>query len=58
MFLIDIISFDWSGKVPLKFDENVSLPVKAIETGTAHAVFMWWDIQMDTNGEVNLLFLI
>ncbi|XP_051157383.1 protein arginine N-methyltransferase 7 [Leptopilina boulardi] len=49
-----IFHFDWSGKVPLKFDENVSLPVKAIETGTAHAVFMWWDIQMDTNGE-NLL---
>ncbi|XP_043471337.1 protein arginine N-methyltransferase 7 isoform X2 [Leptopilina heterotoma] len=46
-----IFHFDWSGKVPLQFDEKTSVPVKPIANGKAHAVFMWWDIQMDTEGE-------
>ena len=44
--------FDWSGGAPLVFNETVSHSVKAIKTGTAQAVFMWWDLDMDTDRQV------
>ncbi|XP_033210575.1 protein arginine N-methyltransferase 7 isoform X2 [Belonocnema kinseyi] len=51
---VPIFQFDWSGKVPLLFNETSSVRVKPIVTGTAHAVFMWWELQMDTDGEISL----
>ncbi|XP_014226087.1 protein arginine N-methyltransferase 7 isoform X1 [Trichogramma pretiosum] len=51
---IPIYQFDWTGKVPLKFNENAEFSIKPINKGTAHAVFIWWDIVMDMHGEVLL----
>ena len=46
--------FDWTGKVPLIFDNRSFLRDTAIATGTAHAVFMWWDLVMDHEEKVLL----
>lgn len=45
--------FDWSGKEPLLYDEKVSVRVQPIATGIAHAIFMWWDLNMDTDNQVD-----
>lgn len=52
-FLI-IYRFDWSGKTPIIFDRRVVIEEKAIESGMAHAAFMWWDLQMDFEGKVSI----
>ena len=44
--------FDWSGKKPLLNNEKVSLLTQPIRSGTAHAIFMWWDLNMDTDNQV------
>ncbi|KAG7187839.1 hypothetical protein KM043_016875 [Ampulex compressa] len=49
-----IFKFDWSGKIPLLYDEKVCLHVKSLSDGTANAIFMWWDLNMDTDNEVLL----
>lgn len=49
-----VCRFDWSGKTPLNFTESLNRRVTPIATGTAHAVFMWWDLNMDTEGKVLL----
>ncbi|KAG8041154.1 hypothetical protein G9C98_002142 [Cotesia typhae] len=49
-----IFRFDWSGKVPLVFNEINTLQCNAIASGTAHAVFMWWDLNMDEDKEILL----
>lgn len=54
--------FDWSGKEPLLYNEKVSIRTKSIASGTAHAIFMWWDLNMDTDNQVmdffNILLLL
>jgi len=47
-----LFRFDWSGKKPLLNNEKVSLPTQPITSGTAHAIFMWWDLNMDTDNQV------
>jgi len=47
-----LFRFDWSGKKPLLNKEKVSLPTQPITSGTAHAIFMWWDLNMDTDNQV------
>lgn len=49
-----IFKFDWTGSEPLVFKEVVTLREKAIASGTAHAVFMWWDLMMDSENKVLL----
>ncbi|XP_024868793.1 protein arginine N-methyltransferase 7-like [Temnothorax curvispinosus] len=49
-----IFRFDWSGKKPLLNNEKVSLLTQPIASGTAHAIFMWWDLNMDTDNQVLL----
>ncbi|XP_043257673.1 protein arginine N-methyltransferase 7 isoform X1 [Colletes gigas] len=49
-----IFRFDLSGKTPLQYDEKVCLRVKPTSTGTAHAIFMWWDLNMDIDNQVLL----
>lgn len=49
-----MFNFDWSGKEPLTFNENVAKSTKAIASGTAHAVFMWWSLIMDPDNKINL----
>lgn len=44
--------FDWSGKKPLLNNEKVSLLTQPITNGIAHAIFMWWDLNMDTDNQV------
>ncbi|XP_058792980.1 protein arginine N-methyltransferase 7 [Phymastichus coffea] len=51
---VPIFKFDWTGKIPLIFNENVIIPVKPIAEGIAHAVFMWWDLNMDMDGDILL----
>lgn len=44
--------FDWSGKKPLLYNEKVSLRAQPIATGVAHAIFMWWDLNMNIDKQV------
>jgi protein arginine N-methyltransferase 7 len=36
----------------LKYNENIILPVRPVAEGIAHAVFMWWDLNMDMDNQV------
>ncbi|XP_014600290.1 PREDICTED: protein arginine N-methyltransferase 7 [Polistes canadensis] len=49
-----IFRFNWSGTTPLQFNEKVCLNVLPIDSGIAHAIFLWWDLDMDTEGKVLL----
>ncbi|XP_031826057.1 arginine methyltransferase 7 isoform X2 [Nomia melanderi] len=49
-----IFRFDFTGKTPLLYDEKVCLNVKPTLTGTAHAIFMWWELNMDVDNQVLL----
>ncbi|XP_068970829.1 protein arginine N-methyltransferase 7 isoform X2 [Bombus flavifrons] len=49
-----IFRFDLSGKSTLLYNEKKCLHVKPTTSGTAHAIFMWWDLVMDVNNEVLL----
>ncbi|XP_076657785.1 arginine methyltransferase 7 isoform X2 [Halictus rubicundus] len=49
-----VFRFDFSGKTPLLYDEKVCLRVKPTATGTVHAIFMWWDLNMDVDNKVLL----
>ncbi|XP_072746127.1 protein arginine N-methyltransferase 7 isoform X1 [Anoplolepis gracilipes] len=49
-----IFRFDWSGKEPLLYNEKILLRAKSIASGTAHAIFMWWDLNMDMDNQVLL----
>ncbi|PBC31995.1 Protein arginine N-methyltransferase [Apis cerana cerana] len=49
-----IFKFDLSGKSTLLYNEKRCLHVKPIINGTAHAIFMWWDLIMDVNNQVLL----
>lgn len=44
--------FDWSNEESLKYKDQVVLQVQSIACGTAHAIFMWWDLNMDTENRV------
>jgi hypothetical protein len=47
-------SFDWSNKEPIPSDDSKTVQLIAKSNGTAHAVFMWWTLDMDTEGEIVL----
>ncbi|KAL0118065.1 hypothetical protein PUN28_009028 [Cardiocondyla obscurior] len=49
-----IFRFDWSGKTPLLNNEKVSLLTQPLTSGIAHAIFMWWDLNMDTDNQILL----
>lgn len=49
-----VFSFDWTGKNPIIEKETKLNQIKAISSGTAHGVFMWWDLIMDCDGEIIL----
>ncbi|XP_018575753.1 protein arginine N-methyltransferase 7 [Anoplophora glabripennis] len=51
---IPVLRFDWSGKTPFVFDRFTINTVKSEHDGTAQAVFMWWELQMDTEGKITL----
>lgn len=49
-----VLKFDWSGKTNLQKIRNNVMVEKAEQNGTAQIVFMWWDLQMDQDGEIVL----
>ncbi|XP_069113948.1 protein arginine N-methyltransferase 7-like [Argopecten irradians] len=51
---IKVFRFDFSGKTTLLFDNQSLNVVKSLTSGQVDGVFMWWDLEMDTQGEINL----
>lgn len=49
-----IFKFDWSNEESLQFKDQVVLQVQSIACGTAHAIFMWWDLNMDKENRIVL----
>lgn len=49
--------FDWSGNTPLQYNDRVCLDVLPIDNGTAHAIFLWWDLNMDTEEKVIIIII-
>ena len=56
--LVGCFRFDWTNRSPIVFDRTSVARVEAVHSGTAHAVFMWWDITMDPAGEVRSSVLL
>lgn len=51
---IPVLRFDWSGKTPFVYERSTINNVKAENSGTAQAVFIWWDLEMDTENKIIL----
>ncbi|XP_068618340.1 protein arginine N-methyltransferase 7-like [Battus philenor] len=51
---IPIFYYDWSGKTPIDFKKTVQQEFKVLATGKAQIVFMWWELNMDTEGRIVL----
>lgn len=49
-----VFRFDYSGRSPIVKERSTVQVLKAVNNGFAQAVFMWWDLVMDTKGEVIL----
>lgn len=49
-----VLNFDWSGKTPFIFTRSTISNLKAERSGLAQMVFMWWTLQMDTEGKIIL----
>lgn len=49
-----VFRFDWSGKTPILNNHCTMHVAKALCTGTAQAVFMWWELSMDVANKVKL----
>ncbi|CAH1124850.1 unnamed protein product [Ceutorhynchus assimilis] len=46
-----VLRFDWSGKTPFIYERSTINTLKSQLDGTAQMVFMWWELQMDINGD-------
>ncbi|XP_034251100.1 protein arginine N-methyltransferase 7-like [Thrips palmi] len=51
---VPVFRFDYSGRSPVVKERSTVQVLKAASDGIAQAVFMWWDLTMDTKGEVVL----
>jgi protein arginine N-methyltransferase 7 len=49
---LEVFRFDFSGKTRLLDDRTNVTSFRCGAGGVAHAVFMWWDLQMDVEGKV------
>ncbi|XP_013405662.1 protein arginine N-methyltransferase 7 [Lingula anatina] len=49
-----IFRFDFSGKTKIEFQRWMSKLVETLASGRCDAIFMWWDLQMDVDGDVLL----
>ncbi|XP_056630627.1 protein arginine N-methyltransferase 7 [Diorhabda sublineata] len=49
-----VFKFDWSGKTPLVFENSCVFTEKAENDGIAQVVFMWWELEMDTESKIIL----
>lgn len=46
--------FNWSDKNGVVTDRKNAIRCKSKENGVAHAAFVWWDLAMDSDGEIML----
>ena len=46
--------FDFSGRTPLPFENTSILTAEMLNSGSVDAIFMWWDLEMDDEGEIIL----
>ncbi|CAH1119806.1 unnamed protein product [Phaedon cochleariae] len=51
---LPVLRFDWSGRTPFVYERSTINTVRSEREGKAQAVFMWWELQMDTEGKVIL----
>ncbi|CAG9089107.1 unnamed protein product [Plutella xylostella] len=51
---LPVFYYDWSGKSPVDFNRTVRQSFVAKQTGAGQMVFMWWDLNMDTEGKIVL----
>ncbi|KAK6185183.1 hypothetical protein SNE40_007471 [Patella caerulea] len=51
---VQIFRFDFNSKDGIPEDDTSTVTVKSLNKGTVDAVFMWWDIEMDPQGEIIL----
>ncbi|XP_071172911.1 protein arginine N-methyltransferase 7-like [Mytilus edulis] len=51
---LKVFRFDFSGKIPLVSDRQSEIFFEALSNGQVNGFLMWWDLQMDTNGEIDL----
>ncbi|XP_065213490.1 protein arginine N-methyltransferase 7 [Planococcus citri] len=49
-----VLNFDWTGGIPILKNETKFHKLVAEHDGTAHGVFMWWDLIMDPDGKITL----
>ena len=49
-----VFRFDFSGKTPLEFDRTSVITTDVLDTGRIDAVLMWWDLEMEAQGEIIL----
>lgn len=51
---LPVFRFDWSGNTPFIFEQSTINTCKVENTGVAQMVFMWWDLEMDSDGQIKL----
>ncbi|XP_013146881.1 PREDICTED: protein arginine N-methyltransferase 7 isoform X2 [Papilio polytes] len=51
---IPVFYYDWSGKSPIDLKKTVKQEFTVTNTGKAQMVFMWWELNMDTEGKIVL----
>ncbi|VVD04916.1 unnamed protein product [Leptidea sinapis] len=49
---IPVFYYDWSGKSAIDMKKTIKQKFTVTATGKAQAVFMWWELNMDTEGIV------
>lgn len=48
---IPVFYNDWSGRSPIIMKRTVKQDFTVSSTGSAQVVFMWWELNMDPEGE-------
>ncbi|KAF9419379.1 hypothetical protein HW555_004027 [Spodoptera exigua] len=51
---IPVFYYDWSGRTPIIMKRTVKQDFTVSSTGKAQVVFMWWELNMDTEGRICL----
>jgi hypothetical protein len=46
--------FDFSGSIPLVSGRQSEVSFTVQSNGSVDGILMWWDLQMDTKGEIDL----
>ncbi|XP_067124388.1 protein arginine N-methyltransferase 7 isoform X2 [Centruroides vittatus] len=51
---MELFRFDFTGKTPLKLNEENKVTATALNSAECQALFMWWELKMDMNGKIVL----